>query len=449
MAGSYLRKANFKWLILRIATSDPEIWTQTADLEPAGTERVDEPAREAAKPMSEKIIRFIRLCWRRRLMIALIVVPSIAISVVYALMQPKVYTATTTLMPPDSASSYADIINMFAPSSGAASLTSEALGLDTPGELFISILESRNVQDGLVARFDLTRYYHARLPEQARTELAASTSIDEDRKSGVISISVTVPSPPLAQKLADGYVEELNRVVTDSSTSAARRERIFLEERVKDIKQDLDESSLALSQFSTKSKTIDMTTQAASTVTARLRLQTELMDGRSQLAGLRQTYSEDNHLVKAVEARDAELQREIDAMGGTAKPNGSSAATDGSAYPTVAELPALGLTYYDLQRKVRVDEALWEELMKEYEAAKVEEARQIPTVKVLDAAELPLHKSGPSRTKIVLIGTFCSLVLACLLAFLLDYWEQMDPQAEPKKTIMEAAGGFMRRRRAL
>jgi uncharacterized protein involved in exopolysaccharide biosynthesis len=428
----------------RITTSDPEVWTQAVGLEPARTE---EPAgtEEAGEPLSEKFARFIRLCWTRRKMMALIVGAGIAISLAFALWRPNVYTSTTTLMPPDASSPYASILGLLGSSSSAASEAGDVLGLNTTGDLFISILPSRNVADDLVARFDLVHYFGDKFPDQARRDLADSTKIDQDRKSGMISISVTVASPLLAQKLDEGYVDELNRVVTDDSTSAARSERIFLEERVKDIKQDLDDSSRVLSQFSGKSKTIDIPTQAKSMVDAEFRLEGELAEGRSQLAALRQTYAQDNHLVKAAEARNAELQREIDELGGRPGQNGATAPDGNSAYPTVSELPGLGLTYYDLERKVRVDEDLWEELTKQYELAKVEEARQIPTVRVLDAAELPRLKSGPSRRNIVAIGALVSLVLACFLVFLLAHWEHMDPQTEPKKLMLEMAGSLRSR----
>jgi capsule polysaccharide export protein KpsE/RkpR len=260
----------------------------------------------------------------------------------------------------------------------------------------------------------------------------------------VISISVSATDPALAAKLTNGYVEELNRVVTDDSTSAARRERIFLEGRVKDVKQDLDDSSKALSQFSAKNMTIDISSQEKSMVESGLKLQGELSEGRSQLAALRQTYSEDNHLVKAMEARNAELQREIDAMGGKPKNKGSTAGANGSAYPTAGELPALGLTYYDLERKVRVDEAVWEELTKEYEMAKVEEARQVPSVGVLDAANIPQRKTSPVRRNIVAVGTSLSFLFAIILVLALDHWEQMDPLTEPKKMVMEVFDSMMR-----
>ena len=259
----------------------------------------------------------------------------------------------------------------------------------------------------------------------------AATKIDEDRRSGVITISVTDRDPVLAAKIARGYAEELNRVVADNTMSSARRERIFLEERVKDIKQQLDDSARQLSQFSTKSGAIDMPSQTKSMVDEGLRLQAELIDGRSQLAALLQTYSADNSRAKALEAHNAELQREIDKMGGVPQGSGTDTDADKSPYPTAEELPALGLTYYDLKRKMRVDEALWEALTRQYEAAKVDEAAEIPTVEILDVANVPDHKSATDRRVIVEIGAMLSLVVACIVVLAGMIWEGMDADDEP------------------
>src|SRR6202034_2456340 len=219
----------------------------------------------------------------------------ILVSVLYALSRPNVYTSTTTLMPPNSGSPYSDILGgMLTPGSPASDFSSMALGLNDPDDLFIGILQSRNVQDGLINRLDLARYYQTKSIEDTRGSLAADTKIIEDRRSEIIIISVTARNPVLASNIARGYVDELNRVVTDNATSGARRERIFLEGRVNEIKQNLDEAAKALSQFSTKSGAIDMPSQTKSMVDEGLKLQAELIDGRSQLAALLQTYSENN-----------------------------------------------------------------------------------------------------------------------------------------------------------
>jgi uncharacterized protein involved in exopolysaccharide biosynthesis len=372
-----------------------------------------------------------------------IVACGILLSVLDAVVQPNMYVSTTTLMPPDSTSPYSSIMGLLSPDNAASQLGSVALGLNTPSDVFIGVLKSRNVQDGLIKRLDLAHHYRSRDIEESRTSLEDATAIEEDRASGVIAISVTDTSPVIASQIAAGYVEELNRVVTDNATSAARRERIFLEERVKEVKRDLDDSAKQLSQFSSKSGAIDISSQTKSMVEQGLRLQAEIIDGRSQLAALRQTYSEDNSRVRGLEAHNAELQRELDKMGGVNQGSGASLATGESPYITAGELPALGVTYFDLERKLRVDEALWESLTKQYEAAKVEEAEEIPTIEVLDAANVPLRKSFPKRRLIVEIGAIISFVLASAMVFVGMIWEGMNPDGETRRLVADAAAVLM------
>jgi uncharacterized protein involved in exopolysaccharide biosynthesis len=365
------------------------------------------------------------------------------IALLDALSKPSIYTSSTTLMPPDNSSSYSGLMSMLTSSSASAALGSEALGLNDKGDLFISILGSRNVVDSMIARFDLAHYYKESFLEDTRQDLVSNTKIEQDRKSGIITINVSATNPVLAASLAQGYVLELNRVITESNTSGAHRERVFLEGRLKEVKQQLDDSSSALSQFSTKSGAIDVPAQAKSMMDAGLRIQAELIDGRSRLAALRQVYSENNPRVRAAEARDAELQRQIDAMGGLHKKASANSDDSTSAYPTVDQLPALGLTYYDLERKVKVDEELWENLTKQYEVAKVQEAEEIPSIQVLDSANVPLRHSGPNRRLIMLIGALLSLLVALISVVTVTIWSEMDAQDEPKRLILDAADGVL------
>jgi uncharacterized protein involved in exopolysaccharide biosynthesis len=422
------------------ATEVPEFSTQMDEDESAGAEEVGET-------LGPKIAAFLRTCWSKRWMVFGIVATGVLVSVLYAFSLPNVYTSTTTLMPPDGSSPYSNVLGMLSPGSSTSDFSAMALGMNDPDDLFISILQSRNVQDGLINRLDLAHYYNTSSAEDTRRSLAGDTKIVEDRRSEVIMISVTARNPVLASNIARGYVDELNRVVTDNATSSARRERIFLEERVKEIKQSLDDSARALSQFSTKSGAIDMPSQTKSMVEEGLRLQTELSDGRSQLAALLQTYSEDNSRVRALEAHNAELQRELDKMGGVPQGPGTIPSASNSPYPNAEQLPALGLTYYDLERKMTVEEALWEALTKQYEAAKVDEAAEIPTVKVLDVANVPERKSAPSRRLIVELGTILSTILAFILVFLGMIWEKMDPRTEFKMLVTDAGSVAVNSRR--
>jgi capsule polysaccharide export protein KpsE/RkpR len=267
--------------------------------------------------------------------------------------------------------------------------------------------------------------------------LTAATAIHEDLKSGIITISITDQDPVLASKLAQGYVEELDHVVTHNSTSAARRERIFLEERLKEIKQDLDDSAKALSLFSSKNKTFDLAIQGKAMVDSGARIQEETVIARSELAALQQTYSEDNIRVRSAHARIAALQSQMgNVMGAT---DGGKNDVSGSSYPSISELPALGVTYSDFARRVRVEEALWEVLTRQYETARVQEAKEIPVVRVLDTANVPQHKTSPIRSLIMISGTMLSFLAACIYVLATSFWQGIDERDERKILVTDIA----------
>jgi uncharacterized protein involved in exopolysaccharide biosynthesis len=180
-----------------------------------------------------------------------------------------------------------------------------------------------------------------------------------------------------------------------------------------------------------------MPSQARAMVDSGLKLQDELATARSDLAGLRQAYSKDNVRVRTASARVEELQKQMDKITGLSQKSGSSAYTSESDYPSLGALPALGLTYADLNRKVLVEEALWEALTKQYEAAKVQEAKEIPTVRVLDVANVPQRKSSPARREIVILGAMLSLFVACISVLAMSAWKEMDAQDERKKLVTE------------
>ncbi|MDR3547052.1 MAG: GNVR domain-containing protein [Candidatus Pacebacteria bacterium] len=127
-------------------------------------------------------------------------------------------------------------------------------------------------------------------------------------------------------------------------------------------------------------------------------------------------------------------------ISGLSQKNSSKGISNKSDYPSVEELPTLGLTYSDLKRRVTVDEALWEAVNAQYESAKVQEAKDIPTVRVLDMANVPQHKSAPVRSYIVILGAVGSLFVACIFVAAISAWEAMDAQDERKKLVTEIVG---------
>ena len=387
------------------------------------------------------LIHNVRVCWMKRRMFFGIIVTGILISVIYSFLLPTIYTSSTTIMPPNSAYAATGLLGELSAagiSSSGDSGPGSLLGIETPGAAFVGILESRTTKESLVERFDLKNYYKAQLLEDACRDLDSDTHIMENEKDGLVSITVRSRSPVLASMIAQGYVDELDRLVALDSTSEARRERIFLEGRLKELKQDLDDSSKALGQFATTNTALDIPSQGKAMIDSSLKLQAELASARSEEAGLRQEYSEDNVRVRASNARIEELQRQLNIINGQSGKGVSRADISQSGLPSISALPSLGVSYEDLARRVNVDELVWQDLTKQYEMAKVQEAKEIPVVRVLDKANIPERKSSPVRRAIVMSGAMLSFLIALISVNVSSHWGTMGAEDERKKLVLDA-----------
>jgi capsule polysaccharide export protein KpsE/RkpR len=346
-------------------------------------------------------------------------------------------------MPPDNQSSSGMAIAAAAMSGtagagGLGGIAGDLLGLKSTSDVFVGVLGSRTAQDKLIEQFNLKKLYGARNMEDARKALAANTSLSVDRKSQITSVTVTDRSPQRAAAMAQAYVEQLNRLVAELSTSSARRERIFLEGRLQGVSKDLEAAEKEFSQFASKNAAIDVKEQGKAMVEAAAMLQGQLIAAQSQYEGLRNIYTDDNSRVRSMKARIDELQRQLEKLGGKDESSTIASIQPGdSMYPSIRKLPLLGVTYADLYRRTKIQEAVLETLTKQYELAKVQEAKEIPTVKVLDTANTPDKKSYPPRTLFIFLGTTFAFMTAACWVFGKTTWDATDPSDERKVFAQE------------
>lgn len=403
----------------------------------------------------------LRLLWGRRRLFLRAAAIGLVVSTLLAFLIPKSYISITQLMPPDpqSPSGMAMMAAMAAKSgAGLAGVAGDLLGLKSSGALFIGVLRSETAQDRLIQQFDLKRVYGKRLVVDARTKLDQNTSISEDRKSGIITISVTDHSPERAAALASAYVDQLNSLASELSTSSAHRERVFLEERLRVAKQDLDDASNQLAQFSSKNNTLDIQQEGKAMLDAAGLIAGEMIAAQSQLEGLRQIYTDNNSRVRSLNARVGELRRQLAKLGGTqaksadggtasASPSAdpAPAQNNGFPYPTIRSLPLLGAKYGDYYRRAKIQETVYELLTGQYELAKVQEAKETPSVKVLDPARIPEKKSFPPRLVIMFLGTFLACAISVLWVLGSARWEEVDPQ-DPRKVLVQEVAGALKSR---
>lgn len=389
----------------------------------------------------ERAIARLRLLWDRRRVLARATLGGLLLATVIAFITPKRYQSTTQLMPPDdqTGSGMAMAAALAGRMSGALSgLAGDALGLKSSGDLFIGILNSRTVQDDVVNKFDLRKVYGTSRADLARRRLAENTAISQDRKSGIITIAVTDHSAQRAAAIAGEYVAELNTVASQLSTSSAHRERVFLEGRLAQVKEDLESAEKDFSEFASKNAAIDIKEQGRAMVESAATVEGQLIAAQSELQGVKQIYSENNVRVRSLRARISELQSQLQRLGGKQEIAADAANSDtGDLYPSIRKLPLLGVPYADLYRRTRVQEAVFESLTQEYELAKVAEAKELPSVKVLDVADVPEYKSFPPRLAIIVLGALCGLCVGVGYLVGKARWEEAAPDSPYKVVIGE------------
>jgi capsule polysaccharide export protein KpsE/RkpR len=211
-----------------------------------------------------------------------------------------------------------------------------------------------------------------------------------------------------------------------------------LEERLKEVSQDLESAEKEFSQFSSKNTTIDIKEQGKAMVEAAATLQGQYIAAQAELEGLKQIYTDSNVRVRSVSARIAELKRQLEKLGGKGEEaSEASGKTADYLYPSIRKLPLLGVAYADLYRRTRVQESVYEVLTQEYELAKVQEAKEIPIVKVVDPADIPEKKIFPPRLLMGISSMFLAFIGG--IGFLVGskMWHEKDPHDLSKAIATE------------
>jgi len=396
-----------------------------------------------------------RLAWNSRRFLFRVTGIGFLCSLIIAFLIPTRYRSTARLMPPDQGGtgmmamlaaasggsgggSSGSITNSLGPSLG--SIAGDLLGMKNSSDLFVGILNSHNLQDDVINKFNLRKEYHDRRIEDARDDLDRHTNFTVDRKSGIIKLEVTDHNPKKAASMAGEYVDRLNEVVAHLNTSAAHRERVFLEDRLVQVKAELESSEKNFSSFASKNTTIDIQSQAKAMIESGAALQGQLIADETELQGLRQIYSDSNLRVRAMQAQVDEIQRQLQKIVGQRESGSATQPSDPSdqmPYPSIRKLPIVGVGYADLYRETRVDEAIFEVLTKEYELAKVQEAKETPSVKILDAPDIAEKKSFPPRTLFTLLGTALAFGGGLLVVFGRTQWEAVENDDARKALALE------------
>jgi capsule polysaccharide export protein KpsE/RkpR len=300
--------------------------------------------------------------------------------------------------------------------SGLGSLAGSFLGVNNATAVYVDLLRSGTINGEIVDHYGLQNVYGKRYRSDALKALARHVSVQDDKKSGVITIVVEDRDPQRARDIAAAYLDGLNRLLNRTSSSSARQERIFVERRLLQARHDLQQAQLALSEFSSTHGTIDLKEQARAEVTSGATLQAQILIEESNIDSMRKIYGDDNIHLRAAEARASALRAQLKRIAGTSAPladSGEESSSNDSVEPPLRQLPRLAVPFADRYREVQIQEKLFELLTEQFEMARINEAKDLPVLSVIDSPGIPEKKSFPPRALMTLALWLGVMLVVC------------------------------------
>jgi len=364
-----------------------------------------------------QVLQYLRVVARRKTLILSITAATAIGSAAYSLTLPNVYTATVKVLPPQKDGG--GISSMLGQLGGLAMLAGAGKG-GVDSDLYLGILKSRSVGEAVIQRLGLTQAFKVATQKEAWGRLEGAVRA-QTGKDGMINISVDSTDPKLAAQIANTMADELGRTLVRLNLSKAGTEKVFLEKRLEVVKRDLKNAEEELKAFSQRTKIVRIEAQAGASVSSVVRLKTEIASKEVQLAVLRNSQTDQSHEVQALLAALAKLKTEL------AKFSGSEGG-DGSGVPAIGNVPQVGLEYARRFREFKVQEAIFEQLSKQYELAKLNYAKDTSSLQVLDEALVPDRKSGPKRSIMVLMSTLVAFLCSVVAVLVREFLERLPDQ---------------------
>jgi uncharacterized protein involved in exopolysaccharide biosynthesis len=365
------------------------------------------------------ILDYWNIIYKKKFPIALFCTAVLGMTLVVSLQTTKIFESTATLLPQlESTSGFGlGSLLMGSGASGAA----QSLGISLPGapatptDVFIAMLKSRIMEDEVSRRFNLMEYYDKTTMQDTRQALEAATRIAVSKEK-VIKVTVEDKNPQVAADIANFYVTNLDQLNQTLSVSKARENRKFIEQRLAETQAELVKVENALKEFQTNNRTVAIEAQSKAMIEAAATIQAQIMAQEVQLQVMGSYLSTHNPEVARVQSSIGELRKQLQIM--ESGKGGKERLPGDRLRPAITSVPTLALEYGRLTRDLKVQETLYALLISQYEQAKLAEARDTPTVQVLDSAIPAEKKSRPKTTVNLLMAGMLSLFIGIFWAFI-------------------------------
>lgn len=377
---------------------------------------VDAPKQDADAAELGLIDLLIVLAKHKRKIVLLPALVAV-VAIVVSLVLPNIYSATTKLLPPQQSQSGA--AGLLAQLGGLGSAIGGSAGLKNANDMYVSMLRSRTVADKLIARFDLKKVYETESIETARKTLADSTIVASG-KDGLITVEVNDKDPKRVAQLANAYVAELMGLTKVLAVTEASQRRLFFQQQLEQAKDNLAKAEITLKGALEKGGVVSVDIESRTMVETIGRLRAQVSAKEIQLGSMEAFVTTSNPEYRRAQQELNSLRSELSKLENgrpdlAGKRSGSSEA---------------GLENIRVLREVKYNQMLYELLAKQYEAARLDEAKDPSIIQVLDPAIEPEKRSQPKRALIVLLSTAFALLAAIACAVIVEMKERMLRSAD-------------------
>ncbi|RII27778.1 MAG: chain length determinant family protein [Geobacter sp.] len=370
------------------------------------------------------------LKWKR--LIIWITVGAIVLSAVVSLLLPKIFKAEARILPPQQASSgaAAQLLTQL----GGLGVSPGLVGMKTTNDLYIGLMKSRTVLDRIVDRFKLLDVYDVKYREDARRKLLKALKIQDGKKSGIITIGVEDKDPQRSADMANAFVEELKNVSQYIALTEASQRRLFFEEQLKSVKEALTRSEEALKGYQEQTGAIEIKEQAKAIIESVAHLRAQIAAKEVELKVLRTYATPQNPDMQKIQEQLRGMREQL-----------SKLETKGGSNPdplmSAGRMPEAGTGSVRKLRDLKYNESLYELLAKQYEIAKIDEARDAAVIQLLDKALPPEKKIKPNRTIMVVTAAFTSFFFSILAAFFMENREKFinNPKNREKLELLKSS----------
>ena len=372
-------------------------------------------------------------------MIFMITVAFTLLAIIVSLLLPVRYTATVTLLPPQQNSSLSDLTSQLGSMGGLAALAGGSLGMKNPNDMYVAMLQSNTVEDAMVQHFGLMQEYRKKYLSDARKAFEHHATVDGSGKDDLIHISIEDRDPRRAAELANGYVDQFRNLSEHLAITEASRRRLFFQQQLEQAKDNLAGAEEALKETEVKTGLIEVNSQAVALIESAVSLRAQVAAKEVEIQGM-QTFATGEN-AQLIEAR-----QELDGLRAQlAKLGGSEESSDSLIVPK-GKIPTAGLEYIRKLRDVKYYEVIFDILARQFELAKLDEAKEGAIVQVVDPAILPDRRSFPKRGLIVIGATFVGFLIGVFVALFQATFRRMkdDPEANGKLAHLKNALAFRR-----